>query len=166
MFHICACSIKMLVYDSRKVCRKARNGSRPAILIVFSEQSKEYTLVDVDTKKVVISRGVILDESAEWMTTFDIQNPVPRSTQVNDNEDAINLDLDEKSDEIPGKIESAEQDVQDRLPSQNFKLEDLVSGAPLSTASPSSFSDIFVLCNGLVHKQLRQSNRSQRAHDS
>lgn len=100
--------------------------SRTAILIGYPEQSKAYKLLDVDTKKVVASRDVPFDESSEQLTPFEIQNPVPHNTKVDGNGVSICLDDEKSSHEIYGNIETAEQKVQEGLPSQNCKLEDVL----------------------------------------
>lgn len=63
------------------------------ILVGYSESSKAYKLYNLVTKKVVVSRDVIFDESKEWneplgeITKDHIQiiNEEETTTQDNDN---------------------------------------------------------------------------------
>lgn len=98
------------------------NRRRPENLIGYFKKSKEYKLLDVDTKKRLLSRILVFDESAEWLNPFDIQNSVVHNAEANENEGKTNLDEDKPRDEIPETIEIVEHNVEERLRSQIREL--------------------------------------------
>lgn len=95
-----------------------------------------------------ISRHLIFAERDEWSKLFEIQNPVPRNAEADDNEVLINLDEDKSSQENPMKIGAIKHSVQDRVPSIICELGDMLSRAPLSTPTPSTFSETVVQVAG------------------
>lgn len=91
--------------------------------------------------------------SARNLLTFHI--PVLQNAAVDDNEFVTNLDEDRPCDESFETAETVDPNVQNGFPSQNRKLEDMLSSAPLSKATPASFSDTVGPCRGQVNTQLK-----------
>lgn len=110
---------------------------------------------------VVIFRDVAFGEGAEGLQPLDFHNPVPHVTEAGGNEVVINLDDDDPSDEKLETIETVELNVLDRLPFRNCEIEDMLSSATLSTATPSLLPDTVVPCSGKVHTKLKHSIRIQ-----
>jgi len=111
-FRVFGCVAYVHVPDTQR--KKLDDKSTRCILLGLSEESKAYKLYDPKSKKVVISRDVVFEESQGWNWN-GIENTQSSSILVND--DVIEFTTDEPANqvdpEMPHLDETSENNASD-----------------------------------------------------
>lgn len=95
-FRVFGCIAHVHIPEARRT--KLEDRSVPCVLLGVSEESKAYRLYNPITKKIVISRDVVFEETREWNWDATYKEDVLANLYFEDNDDELEVHEEDEAD--------------------------------------------------------------------